>query len=164
MIDIEKINEQAPYKLTRSRSNMFWDFTTDFGVNYSVGFMPDDGLLDTEAYHFVIANINHAASPKDEKVRQTIMMVVDSFFAKNNKALLYICETGDGRQAMRSRLFGFWFSLYEKCNQFTYLSSSVVDEDCNVNYVSLIIRNDHPQLSDVVSQFTSTISAMNSKP
>lgn len=143
---------------------MFCDFTTDYGVNYSIGFMPDDGFLEAEAYHFVIANINHVPSPKDEKVRQTVLLVIDDFFTNHNSALLYICETGDGKQAMRSRLFGYWFSMYDKCNEFTFISSSVVDEDGNVNYISLIIRNDHPQLSQIVTEFTSTVSAMNSKP
>lgn len=37
-------------------------------------------------------------SPRDSKVRETVMCIVDEFFRKNQAALLYICETGDGMQ------------------------------------------------------------------
>ena len=39
------------------------------------------------------------------KVRETILAIVEEFFAKNNAAFLYICDTSGGMQKMRNRLF-----------------------------------------------------------
>ena len=58
-----------------------------------------------DAYQLIIANVNHRSSPRDAKVRDTVIGIVDEFFRKNNTTLLYICETGDSKQSMRSRLF-----------------------------------------------------------
>lgn len=78
--------------------------------------------------------------------------------------MLYICETGDGKQAMRSRLFNHWLSLFDKKREFTCMSASIIDEDGEVNYATLISRNDNPNLSRALSDFSETVAAMNSKP
>lgn len=164
MIDIEKFNSRSPYKVVPTSTHGFYDFVTDFGVHYQIGFMIDDSIIHDNAYQFVITNINNRISPSDEKVRETIIVMIDEFFSLNNNTLLYICETGDGKQAMRNRLFHYWFSLYDRFREFTCLSSSVIDADGVQNYATLIIRNDNPKLVEIVSEFTETISLLNNKP
>lgn len=164
MVNLERYNSRSPYKAKKSQANDgFYEFVTDFGVRYSVGFMFDDLVLRHEVYQFIIANVNNKPSPNDDKVRQAVMLLIDEFFAENNTTLLYICETGDGKQAMRNRLFQHWFSQYERRGEFTFLSSSVVDEEKNVNYATLIIRNDNPQLTSVVQDFTEIIQLLSNK-
>ncbi|WP_367397067.1 DUF6169 family protein [Segatella copri] len=85
-------------------------------------------------------------------------------FRKNQAALLYICETGDGMQKMRSRLFSFWFSVYAEHDNFLFLPQIVYDEEENENYAALIIRRDNPRFNDLVSEFTNTITLLNGKP
>jgi len=47
------------------------------------------------------------------KLRQTIIAIIEEFFEANgNEAMLYITETGDGKQMFRNRLFIRWFNLY----------------------------------------------------
>lgn len=99
------------------------------GIHYSVGFMEDDILLSKDSYQLIIANINNHKSPRDYKVRDTILSIVDEFFNTNNSTLLYICETGDNKQRMRSRLFEYWFSTYTRKSQFTTISSSIIDDE-----------------------------------
>lgn len=164
MIDIERFNSRAPYKVTPSAFRGFYEFVTDFGVQYQIGFMEDDSIIRENAYQFVITNINNQVSPNDDNVRKTIIIMIDEFFLKNNMTLLYICETGDGKQAMRNRLFHYWFSLYDRFSEFTCLSSSVIDMDGVQNFATLIIRNDNPRLLNVINEFTETISLLNSKP
>lgn len=55
---------------------------------------------------FSIININNKRSPRDHNVRDTIIAIVENFFQENQDVMLYICETGDGKQSMRRRLFG----------------------------------------------------------
>ena len=40
-----------------------------------------------------ISNPKGVKSPRDPKVRETILAIVEEFFAKNNAAFLYICDT-----------------------------------------------------------------------
>lgn len=164
MIDLQRFNRVSPYKASPSIPDGFYEFITDFGVRYSIGFMHDDSVITSGAYQFIISNVNHQASPNDDKVRKTIMCMIDEFFRQNEDVLLYICETGDGKQAMRNRLFQYWFSQYEKKEDFTFLSSSVTEEDGVVNYATIIIKSNSPRLTEVVTEFTETMRLFQEKP
>ena len=124
----------------------------------------DDILLSQNSYQLIIANINNHKSPRDRKVRDTIIAIVDEFFRNNNSTLLYICEIGDSRQSMRSRLFEYWFSTYKRKALFTMISSSIVDEEGVVNFATIILRNDNPNLSEIIAEFTESIQLLSQKP
>lgn len=79
-------------------------------------------------------------------------------------ALLYICETGDDMQKMRSRLFQYWFSIYNEREEYLFPPQIVYDEEENENYAALIIRKDNPCFVELVSEFTDTINLLNGKP
>ena len=77
---------------------------------------------------------------------------------------MYICETGDGKQSFRSKLFERWFYTYNKKANYTFITSSIVDEEGVVNYATIIIRNDNPNLPTAVAEFTNTIQMLSQKP
>ena len=157
------INLSSPYPV-RKKEDGRMEFYTDHGVHYGVEFVEDDTLLSRAAYHLNIVNANHRKSPSDPKVKDTIICIVDEFFKQNNTTLLYICDTGDNKQSMRSRLFERWFETYEKRWSFTFISSSLLDEDNNVNYAAIILRNDNPYLKEIVNEFLETIELLGNKP
>ena len=111
-LSLQAINELSSYKVTGVGQGCY-QFFTDHGVHCTVEFVLDDSLMSHETYHLVIVNVNHQKSPSDVKVRDTIIAIIDEFFAENNTTLLYICETGDKKQALGNRLFERWFSTYE---------------------------------------------------
>lgn len=162
-LSLKHINETAPYRVEPAEEG-FFQFFTDGGVHYSVGFMEDDLLLTKDSFQLIVANINNHKSPRDRKVRDTIVSIVDEFFYCNNTTLLYLCETGDNRQSMRSRLFEYWFSTYNRKALFTMMSSSVVDAEGVVNFVTIILRNDNPYLLENIAEFTTSIKLLNQKP
>ncbi len=129
-----------------------------------VGFETDDTSMSFTAYQLVIINVNNKKSPRDLKVKDTIIAIVEDFFTKNNETLLYICETGDDRQFMRSRLFEYWFTHYERKLRFTFLSSSIVDEDGIINYATIILRNDNPHITEIINEFTTIVKYLSQKP
>lgn len=157
-------HENSSYPVETTGEDGFYQFFTDGGVHYSVGFMEDDILLSQNSYQLIIANINNHKSPRDHKVRDTIIAIVDEFFRNNNSTLLYICETGDSKQSMRSRLFEYWFSTYNRKALFTMISSSIVDEEGVVNFATIILRNDNPNLSEIIAEFTESILLLSQKP
>lgn len=164
MIDLERYNSLSPYSATWNARNGFYEFTTDYGVHYSVGFIREDIALQRhEVYQFVIANTNHRPSPRDEKVRQAIVLMIDEFFRQNNTTMLYICETTDGKQAMRHRLFQHWFSRENQTGNYSYHTATITDEEGIINYATIITRNDHPELVDVIQDFIETVQLLNGK-
>lgn len=162
-LSLVRINATSSYQVELTGEEGFYQFFTDGGVHYSVGFMGDDVLLSKQSYQLIIANINNHKSPRDRKVRDTIISIVDEFFSCNNSTLLYICETGDSKQGMRSRLFEYWFSTYNRKALFTMISSSIVDAEGVVNFATIILRNDNPDLSEVVMEFTESIQLLSQK-
>ena len=160
---LESINTKAAYHVELNEQDGFFQFFTDSGVHYSVGFIEDDVLLSKEFYQLIIANLNNRKSMRDRKVRDTIVAIIDEFFNCNNSTLLYICETSDNKQRMRSRLFEYWFSTYNLKSQFTTLSSSIADREGVINYATIILRNDNPDLSEIITEFSESIQALSQK-
>lgn len=163
-LSLENINKRSPYLICAASEAGYYEFSTDYGVEYVLGFMPDDLLHSDESYQFLISNTNHKTSPLDKNVQLTVQVVIEEFFRANNTTMLYICETGDGKQAMRSRLFERWFMGYSENANFTFLHTSITTIEGETNYASLLVRNDNPRLTDVILEFTETIRLLSSKP
>ena len=159
----DNINALSPYQVSVVGGNKVV-FVTDFGVRYVIVFDMDDTSLSQITYQFVITNANNKRSPRDKKLRDTIIAIVEDFFAENNEVLLYICETGDGKQAMRSRLFNYWFSSFAERGKYTMLQSSIKDDEGVENFFAIISRNDNPALKDLIIEFGETISLLTQKP
>ena len=72
-------------------------FVTHCGVQISIAF-ENDFLIQTDvSYQLIIGNSNQKKSPRDHKLQLTILTIIEEFFRKNQAAMLYICETGDGK-------------------------------------------------------------------
>ena len=163
-LSLKRINESAPYSVAEGESVGTFRFFSEKRVHYAVDFSPDDLIRTGDSYQLIIANLNNKKSPRDIRVRDSILAIVDEFFNKNQSTLLYICETGDGKQGMRSRLFEYWFETYRYKALFTMLTSSIVDEEGIVNFATLILRNDNPLLAEVVAEFSESVQLLNQKP
>ena len=44
------------------------------------------------------------------------------------------------------------------------ISSSIVDEEGVVNFATIILRNDNPNLSEIIAEFTESIQLLSQKP
>ena len=163
-LSLQQINLNSPYQVFCGDSVGLFKFVSDSDVLFGVAFEKDDLLQTCDSYQFAITNYEGKKSPRDPKVRETILAIIEEFFIKNQAALLYICETGDGMQKTRNRLFRSWFGIYGENDEYLYLPMTVYDEEDNENYTALILRKDHPCFKDVVSEFTQTINMLNNKP
>ena len=137
-LNIEQLNRVAPYWVEETDDVGFYQFQTDEGVLYSIGFLEDFALSSSDSFQLIVANLNNRRSHRDAKVRKTVIAIVDEFFHCNNTTLLYLCETGDNKQRLRSRLFEYWFSTYNQKALFTTLSS--VNISSSPDSVSKIIE------------------------
>ena len=125
--------------------------------------MDDYSIWQEGAYQFVINNENQVPSPLDPKLRDTIFTMIDAFFAVNPDILLYICETGDGKQAFRSRLFMRWFNTYSGRDAYIMETAEVQEEETK-NFAALIVQKSNPKLEEILSDFNETISILTAKP
>lgn len=67
-----------------------------------------------------------------------------------------MCDTADGQQAERNRLFLRWFKSYNKEDLFTIKWETVEDEGTS-NYISIIVQNSNPNLDAIIETFKEQI-------
>lgn len=147
---IAKIQETAPYEIVLVGGS--FNFVTDFGIHYSISFSKEDIVLgNTSTYQFIIQKIDTEHSPHDDKVEKTILSIINEFFRANKEVLLYICDTSDGREAARNRLFLSWFER-EANGRFIIRTAKAKIED-EVIYTAIIVANDHPALQAILRDF-----------
>lgn len=125
--------------------------------------MDDYSIWPTGTYQFFIINESHRPSPNDEKLKATVFRIIEAFFAANPDILLYICETGDGRQALRSRLFVQWFSTYSRRDDYVMQTAEVLEGKTR-NFAALIVQKSNPRLEAILAEFAETISILTNKP
>ena len=139
-------------------------FTTDYGITYIVSFDEEANPFYT-AYWFNLTNPEHATSPGDKKIAQTVICIIEEFFRVNPEVLLYMCSTDNGQQTQRARLFLHWFNGYEQQKRYAIKSYDVRSTDAEgkptKEYVALIIQRTNPQLDEIIARFDSEIAMFN---
>lgn len=161
---LDIINASTPYEVYWHEASRTYRFKSDYGVVLAIGFDEDDIIENAESYVFSIINVNKMPSPRDLKMRDTVMLIIANFFDMNEAALLYICESGDGKQQMRSRLFEYWFSSYQMKDNYLLMPVSIEDMEGIENFAALIIRKDNPSILDIVTEFSNTVAMLRVKP
>ena len=107
--------------------------------------------------------MNSAFSMKTRRIKETIQCIIEEFFLTNPDILLYQCETGDSRQAMRARLFTRWFNEFDKRDRFYVKVSILRDEEVD-NYIAIIVQKSNPKLNDILRDFDEFIGFFQTKP
>ena len=125
--------------------------------------MDDYSIWPTGAYQLTINNRSHQPSPNDHHLRAAILLLIEAFFKANPEILLYICETGDGKQAFRSRLFVRWFNSYSNRDAYV-LQTAEVQEGKTRNFAALIVQKSNPRLQEIIAEFDETINILTNKP
>ncbi|MCE8952155.1 DUF6169 family protein [Bacteroides thetaiotaomicron] len=151
-LSIEQINQISPYKVEAASDGNSLIFHTQYGLTYEVGFVEDYTFFDENAYQFFIVEKNGKRFLKDSLVRATVWAIVETFFQENCNVLLYVCDTSDGKQAIRDRLFEIWFYEYEKQQEYVHLAAKV-ESDAVYYFASVILRATHPQLDEIRNAF-----------
>ena len=151
-LDIRRLNLHSPYYVVQDEEGDLF-FITDYGVNYAISFELNEEILNYPTYEFGIQNRNHQTSPGDTKLRDTILAIIEEFFTSNGGVMLYICETGDGMQAFRFRLFVRWFNNYVHRDRYELRTVEEVMDDNTPNYGAIIVEKTNPDLELVLARF-----------
>lgn len=151
-LSIERINRISPYQVEIASDGNSLVFHTHHGLTYEVGFVEDYTFFDENTYQFFIVEKNGNRFLKDVRVKETVWAIVEVFFQENKNVLLYVCDTSDGKQAVRDRLFEIWFHEYKKREEYAHFTAKV-EADSIYYYASVILRTTHPQLNEIKNAF-----------
>ena len=148
---LKRILEKAPYDIVLSGNDFM--LQTDLGIRYTVSFNKEDIVLGgCDTYQLIIRKMEEAKSRHDPKVEATILAIIHEFFRSNLEILLYLCDTSDGREAYRNRLFLTWFDHYAENHLFTIRQAHAEIEGEGL-FFCIIIDNRNPKLKDIVDDF-----------
>ncbi len=148
---LKHILEQSPYELTLSGDEFM--FQTDLGIHYSISFSKEDIVLGGCAtYQLIIRKIEEVKSQHDPKVEATILSIIREFFRSNLEVMLYLCDTSDGREEYRNRLFLSWFEKYAQKNQFTICQAHTEIEGEGL-FFCIVVENRNPKLKAITEDF-----------
>ena len=158
-LDIDNINLSSPYTVVEIRGNLH--FRTDHDIEYFVSFDEDSNPYYT-AYWFNLTNPEHAKSPNDMKIAQTVICIIEEFFRKNPNILLYLCSTDGGQQAQRARLFLRWFNKAEQQEHYIIRTAEIKGENSNEKeYVAFIAQRTNSNIDHILQYFESEINLFN---
>jgi len=123
------------------------EFPTLLEHGYSFGFMSKKFSLER--------------SRKDDLVFSTIYQIIEDFVSEDadkTTVLLYHCDTNDGRQECRNKLFSNWEQRVKETNLFKYSVEVEIqkpdDQTLTTYYVGLITFLDNPRIESVKEEFT----------
>lgn len=148
---MKHILEQSPYELILSEGSFM--FQTDFGIHYVVSFNKEDIVLGgCVTYQLIIRKIEEIRSRHDPKVEATILAIIREFFRSNLEVMLYLCDTSDGREESRNRLFLTWFDRYIEKDRFTICKAHAEVENEGL-FLCIIVDNRNPKLRAITEDF-----------
>ena len=65
---------------------------------------------------------------------------------------------------MRSRLFARWFNASKHRYSYSTMSTSLVDADGILNEATIIVRNDNPNMVQLINEISETAQLLSHKP
>ena len=143
-----------PYKFTISDGK--YCFKTESGIEYFAYFL-DLSAFGSDLYTF---SFERTVPPDQDGVEKsmpgkyvldTICQILSDFFQKKTNAMLFVCDSSDGRAEGRRRLFA---RTFESVNDGTY---EKIDRDGKTEYYSvyssIIFRKDNPNRERLMEAF-----------
>lgn len=149
-LSLDNINKTSPCHVEKLTDTVFV-FHTKSNVVYYISFVEDMEIVGLQSYQFIIERKTEKQG-YDADVKAVIIAIIKDFFAQNNDILLYICDTSDGRESMRNRLFIRWFKETDKENLFEIKTTDAVVEGEGM-FFAIIFKKSNPRYADISKEF-----------
>lgn len=146
----------------RGGEHNIYIFVTGDEIRYEIKFIPSTDFfgaypdLEVDIFEMTISiadNPTGGRLPADALTALTIFAIFEHFFLPYRQAIIFICDSSDGREQGRFRKFGVWF--YNKAITLTDIAKIdrvAVDGDDRI-LLSLIMSRLRPQLMRIVDVF-----------
>lgn len=147
------------------------EFTSEFGVLYRASFGDASGYFVrhpefaslVQGFGFQIIGGASVQVPHDARVGVTVSLIVQNHFEQHPEAVLFfIHDSSDGKEHGRRKKFDTW---YRKLS-----SGQLLKKDAEIPIgrfailASILVRNDHPQLDQIVAGFDELVVEAGVKP
>ncbi len=139
-----------PYNIYTYRPDYF-SFTTDRGVEYECNFYsaaeyfveyPD---IASNVFLFNVSRISkEVIKGIDYRIQFTVVEIVAQFLTSKVNAVVYVCDTSDGRDAARFKKFKSWY-FYAEHPSHTIIQLTNEVEAGGMNFrMSMLVHKDNP--------------------
>jgi hypothetical protein len=157
-------SEIAPYNLiSQEGTEVSYTFVTDYDIQYVVRYVSTTDYYfdetseigDSEILEFQFVPIgNDVKTVNDLRIVETLVTSMRDVLKSRKNVVLYICDSKDGKQAARSKLFDKWYKNYswEKVKKHDGKLKSPNNPDSE--YVSLIVNTENPYSENIVQAFS----------
>jgi hypothetical protein len=138
------------YKIVIVNNNYF-EFTTVAGIKYACYFLSyaeyfknykevADNIFSFNVEVLESKRKNIAA---DERTGFTIVEIVKHFLVSLESAVVYVCDTSDGKELLRKRKFDQWFRKYDD-GTIIKVDGHITAPDLNIHN-AILIHKDNPK-------------------
>lgn len=160
---MESENQRNLYKYTfvGGEFNSYY-FTTIDNVIYEIKFVPSTDLLDayadidTDVFEMTISvadNPTGGRIPADPLSAPTIFAIFEDFFLPKRHAIVFICDSSDGRERAQYRKFGIWFYNKTRTTDEVAKIDRTITDGNEYILLSLIMSRRQPQLTRIIDIF-----------
>lgn len=154
------LNLLIPYALQANPDGSV-SFLTSSGVRYTAEFTDasyhfDDDLVKANGVaEFCFGpDAGQVSSAHDPRIELTLIYILQTYFANSGSVLLYVCESLDGRQRVRKRVFNRWFKQYG-FSEYDKYDFELVDGESAI-IVSIITPSTLPHRAHFLQVFEAT--------
>lgn len=146
-------NFQSPYKIDEEEP-LDYTFINRDGIKYHATFYSVESLYPefVDTYSFSIEPEDKRSHPIDRRIAITIADILRRFFAVNTNAMIMVCDSTDGKEVKRRKLFDRWFEHFSDDSILKYDASAPLAE--YQLFISLYINKDNPNKEVLLRSFS----------
>ena len=121
-------NSQLRYNWIQE--GLSYTFINKDGIKYRAYFVDISDYYPQfpNTYSFSIEPENPKAHPVDNRISVTVAEILKQFFQKRENAMIMVCDSVDGKEEKRRKLFDRWFDKYADGNILKYDASAPLDD------------------------------------
>jgi hypothetical protein len=144
-------NSQLPYELFQE--GLTYYFVNKHGIKYRAYFADISVYYPQfpHTYSFSFEPENSSRHPIDNRISATIAEILKQFFAKEENAMIMVCDSLDGKEQKRRKLFDRWFEKYADDSILKYDASAPL-EDYQL-FISLYFKKTNPNKELLLQSF-----------
>ncbi len=135
MIELSSI--KAPYPIYKEKGRDIFYFKVNC-TDYKIAFLSSE--LEKLPIDSICITRNQKDIEGNKNVEQTIKAIIMTLL-NQNRVMIFTCETEDGKQFARQRLFKKWFRPFCESDQYEMLTIEDFGDVCG----GAIISKKHPQ-------------------
>ncbi len=146
-----ELNSRLPYDLVQE--GLTYYFVNKNGIKYRAYFV-DISLYYPQfpdTYSFSFEPESQEKHSVDNRISATIVEILRRFFEKEENAMIMVCDSVDGKEEKRRKLFDRWFEKHADDSILKYDASAPL-EDYRL-FISIYLKKNNPNKALLLQSF-----------